>query len=77
MFVNTLRENRKNEKREVKLLTKDAGNSPIGEKQEKEITTSPKRYSLYKQININERYLDYFIVGVILLLFVVVIYSVL
>lgn len=37
----------------------------------------PKRYSLYDQININEKYLDYFIVSTIVLLFVVVVYSLL
>lgn len=32
----------------------------------------PKRYSLYDQININEEYLNYFIVGTIILLAVIV-----
>jgi len=59
-------------------MTKDIVNSQAEEdKQQKEVKKQPRRYSLYDQININEKYLDYFIVGVILLLFVVMIYSVL
>lgn len=37
----------------------------------------PKRYSLYDQININEKYLDYFIFVTIFLLTVVVIAGIL
>lgn len=33
----------------------------------------PKRYNLYDQININEKYLDYFIVGVVVLLMIVIV----
>jgi len=47
------------------------------ESQQSQKLKQPKRYSLYDQININEKYLDYFIIGTILLLFVVVIYSIL
>ncbi|HIZ71856.1 MAG TPA: hypothetical protein H9808_08875 [Candidatus Atopostipes pullistercoris] len=56
-------------------MTKDSVNSQIEENKQKELKNN-KRYSLYDQMNINEKYLDYFIVGVILLLFVVVIYSI-
>ena len=59
----------------VGSLTKDSVNSQIEENKQKELKNN-KRYSLYDQMNINEKYLDYFIVGVILLLFVVVIYSI-
>ena len=47
------------------------------ESQQSQKLKQPKRHSLYDQININEKYLDYFIIGTILLLFVVVIYSIL
>lgn len=44
---------------------------------EQKKTKHPRRYNLYEQININEKYLDYFIVSTIFLLFVVVVYSLL
>src|SRR5699024_12138648 len=56
-------------KKGVGSLTKDSVNSQIEENKQKELKNN-KRYSLYDQMNINEKYLDYFIVGVILLLFV-------
>lgn len=37
----------------------------------------PKRYHLYDQININENYLDYFIMGAVILLLVILIIGVL
>lgn len=37
----------------------------------------PKRYSLYDHLNINEKYLDYFIVATIILLTVIVIAGIL
>ena len=79
MFVNILSENKLKtiigKKKGVGSLTKDSVNSQIEENTQKELKNN-KRYSLYDQMNINEKYLDYFIVGVILLLFVVVIYSI-
>lgn len=40
-------------------------------------TKLPKRYLLYDQLNINEKYSDYFIVATIILLTVVVIAGIL
>ena len=47
-------------------------NSSQTKKQEK----IPKRYKLYDQINVNEKYLDYFIIGMVLLLIGLVILGV-
>lgn len=79
MFENTLRENKLNKyksKGDVESMSDHSVEIQEENKnhQQKE-SKRPKRYSLYDQININEKYLDYFIVSTIFLLFVVVVYS--
>lgn len=58
-------------------MTDDIQNKIPDEKNLQNEPKLPKRYQLYEHLNVNEKYLDFFIIGTIVILLGIIIFAVL